>query len=303
MPSSWGPTSCSSARPPAASNEIVRLHLPSGAVSSVATILGPSGPIALDAGGNLYYATQDTSFPATPGSTDVISWTRAQVQAGGLTELDATSHAVGFDGGSSMRFDPVSGRLYLAENNFGLLEYRIVQVASDKASSPVVVYGVDWINNLELLRGPGAASFEAYQPAGGSNLKYNTTDFANYDHTVTIRPKRPTLTITGPGTVGVGEVTLAADGAPPGGTLYLIYGRQDTTTPWETTHTFPGFLLHTNLTPGKIRRVPFLIPVDGTGHGEVTFWNPGVLQGVNAYQYLVGDALGGLLGSTSTEDF
>lgn len=284
-------------------NEIVRVHLVSGSVSSVAHVPGPSGPIALDAGGNLYYATQDTGFPAAPGSTDVITWTPSQVQAGGLSQLDASAYATGFDGASSMGFDPVSGRLYLAETNFGLSEYRIVQVENDKAGSPVVVDGGDWISNLELVSGPGAASFEAYQPADGTNLKYNTTDFATYDHTVTVRPRRPTLSITGPGTVGVGEVTLAADDAPPGGTLYLIYGRQIHTTPFETTHTFPGFLLHTRLTLGKIRRVPFLIPVDGAGHGELTIWNPGILQGLNAYQYLVGDAFGSLHGSTSTQLF
>lgn len=283
-------------------NHIARVDMSNGAIEFVALVPGPSGPVDIAMNGDLYYATQDTAFPSNPGTTDVISWTSVQTHSGVLqSPATATVHATGFDGASSMAFDPSTGDLYLAETNFSAASYRLLRVGRNQASSPAIAIADEWMSTVEFVHQGGAASFEAYQPEDGWNLKYNTTDFSNFDDTVTVKPLRPVLTFSGPGATGIGSITFELDNAPPNGTGFLIFGFQTTWQNTEQSYTFPGFLLHTNLTPGAIRRVPFLIPVDANGHGEVTFFNPGTLQGTYGYQYFVGDGTGSFMGSSAAK--
>lgn len=280
-------------------NDILRVNVNTGLTTQIADVAGPSGPVAIGPLGTLYYATQDPNFPSAPGSTDVLSWTSAQTHSGViLDESDAQVVGAGFDGGSSLAVDPVSGAVYLAESSFGQAQYRLLQVGPTQASSAVVASSPDWISNLDIVTGPGAGSFEAFQPEDGVNLKYNTTDFSVFDNTVLVRPKRPTLIATGPGTIGAGEFTLEIDGGLPNGAVLLLFQNQSTLLPTETSYPFFPFLLHSTFVPGQIRRVPFLIPVDGSGHGEVTFFNPGNLNGLNAFQAWVTKASGAAFGAT-----
>jgi len=285
-------------------NEILRLDLTSGQETTIAVVPGPSGPVAFDLNGDLLYATQSTAFPPPPGSTDVVRWTSTQITSGAqLSLVDATVVSAGFDGGGSMAVDPVSGVAYLAETNFDIPVNRIVRVGSSAATSTVVVDSTETLGQLQFTNAGGAGSFEAFQPSGGSQLRYSATDFATIDDLALLDPARPTLTISGPGVTGVGPVTLAVDGALPNGSAFLLFSFQGALTPTEQTYTFPGFLLHSRFVPGKIRRVPFFLPVDAAGHGEVTFQNPGNLAGTFGWQYWIATATGQFLGSTPTETF
>ncbi len=285
-------------------NDLVRVNLVSGAVTPVANLAGASGPVTFDTSGNLLYATQDPNFPAAPGSTDILRWTSAQLQSGVvLSEADAQVVGTGFDGGSSMVVDPVSGALYLAETNFGLASYRVLRVGATQAASQVVAVADQVIGGLELVFGPGPASFEAFQPANGVNLKYSTTDFATFDDTVRVRPKRPTLTISGPGTTGVGPFTLAVDGALPNAGAFLLFQSQGTLLANEATYPFFGFLLHSKFVPGQIRRIQFPIATDAQGHGEVTFFNAGAIGGLFGWQAWVTNSNAIAIGATPVVTF
>ena len=285
-------------------NELLRLDITNGQATTIATVPGPSGPIALDANGDLFYATQSPSFPPPPSAVDILRWTKTQITAGlPLTELDASLHASSFEGGGSMAFDPVSGELYLAETNFSAGINRIVLVGSSGATSTTIIDSTVTVGGLEFLNGGGAGSFEAFQPAGGSQLKYSSTDFSTISDLSIIDPQRPTLTITGPGVSSVGQVTFEVDGALPNGSAFLLFSSASQLSPTELPYTFPGFLLHSRLVPGMIRRVPFFLPVDGSGHGEVTFQNTGNLAGTFGWQYWIATSTGQFLGSTATETF
>lgn len=285
-------------------NEILRLDLTNGQETTVAVVPGPSGPVAFDLNGDLLYATQATVFPPPAGSTDVVRWTSAQLTSGSqLALVDAAVVSAGFDGGGSLAVDPVSGAIYLAETNFAIPVNRIVRVDSSGATSALVVDSTETLGQLQFVDAGGAGSFEAFQPGGGSQLRYAATDFSTIDDLALLDPARPTLTISGPGTTGVGPVTLAVDGALPNGSCFLLFGTQGSLSGSELTYTFPGFLLHTHLTPGKIRRVPFFLPVDAGGHGQITLHNPGNLVGSFGWQYWIATASGQFIGSTPTETF
>jgi hypothetical protein len=285
-------------------NDLLRVSTSTGAVVHIGHVSGPSGPLTLDATGNLYYATQTDQFPAPPGSTDVIGWTAAQLAAGiQLSRGNATVIGLGFDGGGSLALDPVTGKLYLAEDNYSLASYKIRKVGSDQASSPVVLTGLNWISDLQFVSGGGPASFDAYQPANGQNLRYATTDFSSVSELGTIAPKRPVLTISGPGTGGSGVVTLDLTGGVPNGSAYLLFCKQIFLFGGEIPVPFPGFLFHTSFDLSKTRRVPFYLPCDANGTAQFTLLNPGNLVGLYAYQFLVGPSNGTFVGSSTIAQF
>jgi hypothetical protein len=280
--------------------DIMRVTLsPTITATSIGVIPGASGPVAMAPNGDLYYATASLTFPAPPGSTDVLKWTAAQVALGGLTDLNATVFGADFDGGGAMDFDPKSGRVFLAETNFGLGVNKIVRVLTNKANSPVIVNASNSISAVQVIETGGPATFQAYQPSNGSNLFYSTTDFFSFSDVVTVKPKRPTLTASGAGTTGQGPVTMTVTGGVPNGTMFFFFGPQSSYAPTETGYTLGSFLLFTGFVPSQVLRIQFLLPTDANGTGTFTFWNPGTVHGQFAFQALVGNAVGGFLGSTN----
>ena len=286
-------------------NEIYRLDTTTGATTQLAAVSGPSGPVAVDAAGLVFYATQSGQFPPPPGFTDVVFFTPAQLQGGAvLGDADAFLFSGGFNGGSDLEFDPASGALYLAENDFATGVNRVLQVGPSAASSTEVVVGTRGrtIGSLELAPGAGPATFQAFQPAAGGTLRYNTTDFAGFNGRFALQPARPQAGLSGPGVAGAGSVELLVTGALPGGTLLVLFGPQSAFNPVEATYSFASVAapVHSGLDLGSLQFVPFFLPVDGTGEGRFLFFNPGSLQGQFAFQGLVGDSSATSLGTSTS---
>ena len=285
-------------------NDIYRVAIPSGALQLVAHVPGPSGPIAFDAAGNLYYATQYPGFPAPAGSTDVIRWSAAQVAAGALTELDATIVCTGLDGASSLAVDPTTQRLYVGEVSFLLGTSLIRRVGATQASSPVVCdAGNLSILGMQFLAGAGPATFDAFQPQGGVTLAYGATDFSGTSTRNRLSPKRPRLTLSGPGLTGPGTVTLTLEDGVPNGGAYLLHCAQSSLLPGEVPVAFPTFLLHTPFVLSQTRRVPFYMPADANGTTLFQIHNPGNMQGTRAFQVLVSGSSGTFFGSSNAAQF
>ncbi|MCK6446229.1 MAG: hypothetical protein L6Q99_07545 [Planctomycetes bacterium] len=271
--------------------------------TSIGSVPGASGPLTFDATGRLYYATQDTVYPAAPGSTDVLRWSATQVAAGGLDLSNATLFGADFDGGSALDFDDKSGELLIAETNDGVPLYRVATVKATKAASPTVVSAGQWISSVQLVEQGGAATFDPYQPNDGTALVYSTTDWWSFDELRRVVPARPVLTASGAGTSGQGPVTMTVTGGVPNGTLFLFFCPVSAYSPIESVYNLPAFLFFTGLTPNQVRRVPFLLPTDANGTGSFTFWNPGDLQGQYAFQALVGGATGAFVGASTAALF
>lgn len=290
-------------------NDLIRLDLSVPSATPIGFVDGPSGPIAVRKNGNVYYATQSFDFPTPTGFVDILSWTSAQVSGGTFLDVNnASLFASGYDGGSAFVADPINGGLFLAENvydnNFALVSAKVKRVRPGAGVFEEVVDSSLAIGALEIANtGGGAANFRAYQPADGSNLLYSTTDFFSQTTRNLVVPKRPILNVSGPGTLGIGSVTLTMTGGVPDGAMYLTFAPQDQMTVDEETYLLPGFLWHTYFGPGTTRRMGFYLSTDSNGDGSFTFWNPGSLIGLYGYQMLVTDAGGTFLGSSTQASF
>ncbi|HUR29170.1 MAG TPA: hypothetical protein VM509_13355 [Planctomycetota bacterium] len=285
-------------------NDIYKVGIPGGALTPIGHVDGPSGPLVFDASGALYYATQGTGFPAPAGSTDVIRWTAAQVSAGGLSAANATTVCTGLDGGASLAIDPLTQKLYVAETSFLFGTNRIRRVGASQASSPIVVdAGALSIYGLQFLPGTSAANFDAYQPSTGLRLAYGATDFFSASERSIASPQRPQLALSGPGLTGPGVVTMTLTGGVPNGCAYLLYCSQTALFPTEIPQPFPGFVYHTSFVLSQTRRMPFFLPTDATGACVFQIQNPGGMQGLKAYQFLVGGPTGIFVGSSSIAQF
>lgn len=288
-----------------AGNDIFKLAIPGGALTQVAHLAGPSGPLSFDASGTLYYATQwNGGFPPPAGSTDVLAWNAAAVGAGGLSEANATIVCTALDGGASLAVDPLTQKLYIAECNFGLSTNRVRRVGSNQATSPIVVdTGALSIYGMQFLTGTTAATFDAYQPSSGVRLVYGATDFFSASERSIVSPRRPQLALSGPGLSGPGTITLTVTGGVPNGCAYMLYCQQALLLPGEVPYPYPGFLFHTSFFLPRTKRLPFLLPSDAAGTSLLQIYNPGGLGGLHAYQFLVGNPGGDFVGSSNSAQF
>ncbi|MDP6519498.1 MAG: hypothetical protein QF411_06335 [Planctomycetota bacterium] len=278
-------------------NDIVRLEVATGTVTSLAQIAGPSGPLALNALGELYYGTQDPAYPAPPASTDIIYWTAAQLASGApLDETNATLLAAGFDGASALAVDPASQNLFVAENLYGV-SGKIHQLDRFGARVAEVASGLNWLSNMEFMLTGGADTFQAWQP-GGVTMIYRSDDFTVYTtDRVTITPARPTATISGS---VPGAITVTFDGCLPDAAVLLTWGNVSYYNADEFTYDIGlGFPLHFAVPLAAVRRQPFPLPTDGNGTAVFTYYDLGAFAGTLEFQAVLMDQDLSLLGTSS----
>lgn len=278
-------------------NDLYSLDLTSGATTLLANASGPSGPLAISAAGDLYYATQSNAFPTPPGAVSIIRWTAAQL-AGvlPLTQGDATVFTSNLDGAASMVFDPAFGNLFLSESVY-LGASSVVEI--DHAGQVIgrAAVSLDTLGKIEIFDTPGDGACAAYQPAG-RELKFRTTDFNNgLSRVTTISPRRPTLTSV---QNDDGTMTLTVAGGLPNGTSFLILGNLSQYSPIESYYDFGGYRFWTGMTVSALRRTQIYVGLDGTGTGSYTFNNTPSIQGLFALQALAIDGSGVFRGSSTT---
>lgn len=276
-------------------NNLVRLNVDTGATQLVASVDGPSGPVAVDASGALFYGTVSPIFPAPPGSSSIITWTSAQTHGTTLlTESEATVFCAGLDAAASMAIDPVYGNVFLAESVYGSTSRILELERSSGAVVDVIVQGRSFLTRLELMHGSDAGHFHAYQPSDGVFLHYDDgTDV------VTVRPRRPSAElIPQPYT---NSVTLRVKNGKPFGTMLVSWCPQSVCGSVETPHDLGfGFLYDTPMPLPQIRRLAFEIPLDSRGNGGFTYFDSGSLAGTLAFQAIINDCLGNPVGTSRT---
>jgi len=279
----------------AAGNDITRLDVGAWLPVTTATVSGFSGPVAIDAAGDLYYGTT--------GSAEVLRWTKAQLDSGILLgETDATVFASGFSGILAMDFDPLSGHLFLTDNNFNpSIDDKVVELDGQGAVADIVVegeFGVT-LGGLDLVAGGGRATFHAYQPTNVA-LHYDNTDFNSFTTgRLTIEPKRATMTIAGPPS-GPGAMTLTITDAKPNSAVLILWGSQFDYVPVELQFDIGwGAPFHSALPLGSIRRGQFNTPTDSQGTAVFQYWDAGLLHGTLVFQALVLEPTTAPIGSST----
>lgn len=107
---------------PATTNKILRLDLETKSATEVVSIEGTySGPIDVDAEGNLYYVRGRANYPPRPGDFALMRFAAADLDAAGddtrvLGADDATVVAGNLDGGQGVAWHP-SGSVFVSDAN------------------------------------------------------------------------------------------------------------------------------------------------------------------------------------------
>jgi len=271
-------------------NQLVRIDPKTGSTTEIGSVPGPSGPVAFDSRGWLWYATQSNTFPSPLGAVDLLVWLDNQVAVGGLSESNALVYAVGFDGGSSLAIDPRTDSVFLAEANFSLgYPSRIRRVTQVGFTSPTVFTAPAgaWLTVAPFRAGSGPGEFAPFQPAASGSIQVEWNDFAGTTGATFVRPKRPLAQFAGPGTAGAGEVDFEIAQAPALGSAILLFA--PTTSLLGAEYAFPVAFappVLTEIAPFAITVLPGLLPLDLDGSASLGFYNPGNLNG-----WLVGQAL------------
>lgn len=297
-----------------AGNSLLRVDTTTGAVTELGQLPGASGPIGVDALGNLYYATISSMFPAPAGSTDVVLFTAADLATADcnlgtcLGLGDAIPFATGYDGASSLVVDKRTGHAYMVENNFGTGANRIWAITGGPSSGTPLVEGqtFNWMSNLEVQSGVAAPELRAYQPADDARLFYTTTDFVNPAVRSQVQAKRSELQLSGAGLLGAGTVDITVTGAEPGGGALLFFGPTALVSGTEGAFSLAGVVptLFTGLDLASVQVFGGVLPVDGAGSASTSFLNPGGYAGLVTLQALVLDTnLVDILGTSTSSPF
>jgi len=283
----------------ACGNDLIRIDTQTGSIATVAHVSGPSGPLAFDVNGDMYYGPSTDTFPAPPGAGELWRFSAGDLQSGALLgNADAVVLCGGFDVISSIAVDPVMGDVVVSTNRFdggfsiisdGITIIRPDGEIKDVISSSAGVYR----SHVELHQTPGLGHFRAYQPVG----VYMT--WLEGDSIHSVYPLRPSSSVVHN---GGGSYAFVVTGAEPNGAMLLTFGDSSFHQGYESSYLLAfDFLFHTGLPINKIRRVgQFLMPCDYSGTATFPFWDSGNLSGTVVFQGVITDEEGDFIGSSET---
>ncbi len=259
-------------------NYVFVLDLTTGAQWLVATLPGPSGPVAIDDGGDLYYATASAPFSTPPIPSTVLRFPHAAITNAillqtPLTTADAQVVATGIDAAADLAFDDRGNLLFSDwfQNTIGVV--RGATGPTPSLGAPLVSYGFGpGAASLHFVKGTGSAVFEPFQPSG-SVLFVHETDYFSASQLATVGPARPTLASTTPSPVPAGAFAFTIDGGPALGLGVLAVAAAVSPGEAAVDLGFPQ-PLHWSLALGT---ASLLLPVafDAAGHALVAANNPG----------------------------
>jgi hypothetical protein len=284
---------------------IIRVNVNTGARQLVVELPGVSGPLEVDNAGDLFYASIPGFFvPA--GAVNILHWTSAQLTTDPAEDdLTASVFSSGYDGGSSLERDPISGHFYLAESVFGL-PTPIVEIDGSGSELGIVATTDYSGGQLEIHAGAKAGSLQPFQPAN-VRLRFNST---NYNQTepfdilsseiITVGPARPVATLSGP-TSGPANKTLTITGALPNSSILVLFGNVSFHNPNEVTLPLPGidFPFHSALPQQYVRRLNVPVVTDATGTAAFNYFDPGSLHGTQVMQALIRDTSNLTIGTST----
>ena len=284
---------------PFGSNGLYRIDLEgAGTFELVAQVPGFSGPVALEANGDVLLALADSP-------NRIIRYTSAQLNSGSvLSDLDGQVVSTDWSGLAFMTSDPETGNVVVAEHDYVnfIDPAKIHIVDGDKASSKAIYEAPAGfsIARLQLFGDEvSPAIFDSFQPERGGTLLYSVTDFFSTTERRVIRPKRPSLALAGAGVSGSGSVEIVCINAHPNADIAIAYNLSVDDSPFEVPVFADNRPLFWSLKVPTQALVPSLISSDANGRASFTFNNPGaVLTGMLTFQAAIIDASGEVVGTS-----
>jgi len=283
-------------------NSVLRLDLATGQWTQVVHVAGPSGPIAVDQAGDLYYVTQydGPNWPPPLADEDLLLWTDAQLDSGSvLSAADASYVAAGLDGCSSLAHDPASGDLYLAHVNFQGFANEVLRLTTSGALLGSLGESFAYVSNLELVQGDGEQIMAPYQPAG-MQLRLSNVDFGgSIRDRVTLEPQRPTSTFSGPSGGQAGPATVTVLDAPPNGAVSIMVAAASEVRGEVVVEAGWGAPVFFMVAPNELWRRALPQPTDANGAATFQYDQPAGVTGEWVFQALLYDEHGTPVGTSS----
>lgn len=286
------------------SNSIWRVDLVSGQAVEVITVSGFSGPVEVDSAGNVLVTVLDTAFPPTPGATRVLRYDAALVSSGVLlTEANGALYSGGFDNVSSSAIDPRTDRMLVMETNTGASGFASALWLLDENGQRVgqVAGAPGFAGGVEFVDAGFGTEFGAYQPA------YASARFAYADcfgtgtwHRWNTTGAQPSAVFDGPGLGQAGAASIEVVGGIPNGYASLWVARTQAFESIPVVEQLGG--LHPvalQAHASAFLRRSSLIALDSAGQGAIGFGQGPAIEGALLMQWLVYDANGQLVTSSS----
>ncbi|MEC9047561.1 MAG: hypothetical protein VYA51_06065 [Planctomycetota bacterium] len=266
----------------AANNDVMFVDLLTGQTQLLAQFPGASGPLAIDDAGDVYYATSSNTFPAPPGTVDVLKLSRAAVDGAILSNqvlgvADATLIVQGLDAAGDLAFDD-DGDLFFVDWFNG----RIGEINdADTAQATVAPALIDYAGaaasgtSLQFLPPASAAAqvFEPFQPAGGA-LLIRETDYGSVNQIRTLAAAPAVLTASAASPIPAGAFSFDIQSGPAGGLGLVLFASGTLGGPVSLS--VPGFeaglLVDASLATAPIVSTLFL---DAAGAASLSLNNPG----------------------------
>lgn len=283
-------------------NDLLRVDLTTGTTTPVAHVAGPSGPVAVDDDGNLYYVTgyDGGGWPPPLEDEDLISWSAAQLAGGGvLSEADATYLVSDLDGSGSMLYDSVGDQLLLTHNNFQGFEIEILRFRTDGTPLGSLGGAFTHLGNIELVNGPGQGVCAPFQPENATLHVHNVDFGGGTDERVSLTSLRATASFSGPAGGASGPATVSFANAYPGGSVsvmlapssFLGGSEVEADLGWGA----PTFFF-VDLVDVWRRTQP--LTADGNGGFQINYNQPAGWTGNYAFQAILYDDLGNPIGTS-----
>jgi len=270
-------------------NDVMFVDLLTGQTQLLAQFPGASGPLAVDAAGDVYYATSPAVFPAPPGTVEVLRLSRAVVDAAILSgqvlgAADATVVVQGIDAAGDLAFDD-DGDLFFVDWYQGRIgEIHDADGPQPSLGAPLLDFAGSGLYGSALQFVPAGSTsgavLEPFQPAGGA-LLVQETDYAAISQVREVTAAQPSLTASSPNPVPAGALTLTVSGGPASGLGVLLFEAAQAAGAGALV--VPGFeqplLLDTALSGA-----PVVVPLgfDATGAAALTVVSPGFAQTIDA---------------------
>ncbi len=281
---------------PSGANDVYRVDVATGATDLIASIPGPSGPIAFDAAGDLYLGESTFTFPA-PSGQRVFRFSAAQVASAigpaSLTIADAATFVASVRSPLDMVFDE-EGDLLVADGGSGSLD------EFDSSGAPKTSLGSEAqfavVGPLAFRgNGPGGAAFEGFQRGDGGTLLAISTDFFSYNDLNVITPRRADISTSPASPIPAGPFTFTLAHAPAGGTTLLFLAGGMVAPEYKVFGA--GVPLFFALDPLSFGPIVGPLPLDGIGELNLVASNPGIPATI-AVQALLFDSNGAVVGTS-----
>jgi|GEM_PF-5386274 len=289
-------------------NEVMFLDLLTGQTQLLAQFPGASGSLAIDAAGDVYYATAPATFPAPAGTVDVLRLSRATVDAAIVNNQvlgtgDATVVIQGLDAAGDLAFDD-DGDLFFVDWMNGVIgEINDASGAQAALGQSLVDFAGSGLSGSSLQfimpATPGAQVFEPFQSAGGTLCVRSGSWATGASQNQCISAAPPVLTSSTPAPIPAGSFSLDTAGGPANGFGLLLFATG--AAGGSTALSIPGFEAQLIVSASLASSPVFVsVPLDASGAASLWVNNPGFAPVLSAHAQTVVISTTGAIGSSNT---